>query len=169
MKIRRGDIFLADLPKGMGSEQTGVRPVAIIQNDIGNRYSPVVIVAAITGQNKRSLPTHILLVEEEGLEKPSLLMLESIATIDKQRLIKRLGRLKSDTLLKVDHAAEISLGLTKKCPIELTLCRRCRNQFELNPAYRIWWSDFKQEEMEKCSYCQVGLGYDYFVLKVEDV
>ena len=105
---------------------------------------------------------------EEGLEKPSLLMLKSIATIDKCRLVKKLGCLKADTLLKVNHAAEISLGLTKKCLIELTLCRRCRNQFELNPAYRIWWSDFRQEEMDKCSYCQVGIGYDCFIGKIRN-
>lgn len=167
MKIRRGDIFLANLPKGIGSEQTGVRPVVIIQNDVGNRYSPVVIVAAVTGQEKRKMPTHILLIGEDGILRPSLLLLESIMTIDKKRLIRKLGHLKEETLKKVDEAAEISLGLTKKCPIEMTLCRRCRNQFELNPDYRIWRADFRQEEKDICSYCQVGLGYDYFILKVE--
>ena len=113
MQVRRGDIFIARLPEGIGSEQGGIRPVVVIQNDIGNRYSPLVIVAAVTGQRKQRMPTHVVL-NEEGLAKPSLLLLESIYTIGKARLIKRIGTLSERTLAKMDKAAAISIGISPK-------------------------------------------------------
>ena len=98
MIIERGDIFYADLRPVVGSEQGGIRPVLILQNDIGNRYSPTTIVAAITSQiNKAHLPTHVeLKAEEFGLERDSVILLEQIRTIDKKRLRSRIGRLEGD-------------------------------------------------------------------------
>lgn len=113
MNIRRGDIYYADLSPVVGSEQGGVRPVLIIQNDIGNRFSPTVIAAAITSQSsKANLPTHIkLFADESGLAKDSVVLLEQIRTIDKRRLKERMGTLNNNDMGKVDEALSISFGL----------------------------------------------------------
>lgn len=111
--IRRGDIFYADLSPVVGSEQGGVRPVLIVQNDIGNKYSPTVIASAITSQiNKAKLPTHIELdAKEYGLQKDSVILLEQIRTIDKRRLREKIGRLDDELMKKVNEALSISFGL----------------------------------------------------------
>ncbi|PKM90230.1 MAG: PemK family transcriptional regulator [Firmicutes bacterium HGW-Firmicutes-12] len=113
MAIKRGDIYYADLSPVIGSEQGGIRPVLVIQNDIGNQYSPTTIVLAITSQvAKAKLPTHIELSGELcGLEKDSLLLAEQIRTIDKRRLKEKVSSLDEVMLKKVDQALEISLGL----------------------------------------------------------
>lgn len=113
MLIKRGDIYYADLSPVIGSEQGGVRPVLIVQNDIGNKYSPTVIAAAITSQiNKAKLPTHIeISALEYGLVKDSVILLEQIRTIDKQRLKEKIGRLDDETMVKVNEALGISFGL----------------------------------------------------------
>ena len=113
MQVRRGDIYYADLSPVVGSEQGGVRPVLIIQNDIGNRHSPTVICAAITSKmNKAKLPTHVELeASKYDLMKDSVVLLEQLRTIDKQRLKDRVCRLDSEILRKVDRALEISLEL----------------------------------------------------------
>lgn len=115
MLIRRGDIYYADLSPVVGSEQGGTRPVLIIQNDIGNQYSPTTIVAAITSQiDKPRLPTHIALpATPGGLEKCSVILLEQIRTIDKSRLLEKVNSLDHDTMAKVNQAVEISLGLVE--------------------------------------------------------
>jgi len=111
--IKRGDIFYADLSPVIGSEQGGVRPVLIVQNDIGNKYSPTVIAAAITSQiNKAKLPTHIeISAQEYGLAKDSVILLEQIRTIDKKRLREKIGRLDDELMEKVNEALSISFGL----------------------------------------------------------
>ena len=111
--IKRGEIYFADLSPVVGSEQGGVRPVLIVQNDIGNKYSPTVIAAAVTSQiNKAKLPTHIeIKAGEYGLAKDSVILLEQIRTIDKRRLQERLGALNDDVLKRADRALLISLGL----------------------------------------------------------
>lgn len=111
--IRRGDIYYADLSPVVGSEQGGVRPVLIIQNDVGNRHSPTVIAAAITSQiNKARLPTHIELgARSYGLSKNSVVLLEQIRTIDKTRLKERMGRLDEPLMQRVDDAIAVSFGL----------------------------------------------------------
>ncbi|NLX69467.1 MAG: type II toxin-antitoxin system PemK/MazF family toxin [Clostridiales bacterium] len=111
--IRRGEIYYADLSPVVGSEQGGVRPVLIVQNDIGNKYSPTVIVAAITSQiNKAKLPTHIeISASEYGLPKDSVILLEQIRTIDKKRLKEKIGYLSSEVMEKVNEALQISFGL----------------------------------------------------------
>ncbi len=113
MVIHRGDIYYADLRPVIGSEQGGVRPVLIIQNDIGNRHSPTVICAAITSKmNKAKLPTHVELeASKYDLMKDSVVLLEQLRTIDMQRLKDRVCRLDSEILRKVDRALEISLEL----------------------------------------------------------
>lgn len=113
MIIKRGDIFYADLSPVIGSEQGGVRPVLIVQNDIGNKYSPTVIAAAITSQiNKAKLPTHIeVSAQDYGLQKDSVILLEQIRTIDKKRLRERIGHLDDEQMEKVNEALSISFGL----------------------------------------------------------
>ncbi len=111
--IRRGDIYYADLSPVVGSEQGGVRPVLIVQNDTGNRYSPTVIAAAITSQvNKTKLPTHISLAAPEcGLPRDSVVLLEQIRTLDKRRLRERRGRVEGELMGKIDAAIAVSFGL----------------------------------------------------------
>lgn len=113
MTVKRGDIFYADLSPVVGSEQGGVRPVLVVQNDVGNKYSPTVIAAAITSRiNKAKMPTHIeLSANEYGLNKDSVILLEQIRTIDKRRLREKIGRLDENTMCKVNEALYISFGL----------------------------------------------------------
>ena len=113
LDIKRGHLFYADLSPVVGSEQGGIRPVLIIQNDIGNKYSPTVIVAAITSQiNKAKLPTHIEMSSNEyGLNKDSVILLEQIRTIDKKRLREKIGYLDECMMEKVNNSLLISLGL----------------------------------------------------------
>ena len=114
MTIRRGDVYYADLRPVVGSEQGGIRPVLIIQNDVGNRHSPTVIVAAITSQiNKSKLPTHVELSSGRyEMVKDSVILLEQLRTIDKRRLKERVCHLDGEILTKVDKALEISLELS---------------------------------------------------------
>ena len=114
MVIKRGDIFYADLSPVVGSEQGGVRPVLVIQNDIGNKYSPTIIVSAITSQiNKAKLPTHVeIKAEDFGLLKDSVILLEQVRTIDKRRLREKIGKLDDELMLKVDEGLYISIGLS---------------------------------------------------------
>ena len=113
MSIKRGDMYYADLSPVIGSEQGGIRPVLIIQNDIGNRYSPTVIAAAITSQQEKAkLPTHICVAAEgSGLQKNSIVLLEQVRTIDKRRLKEKMGNLDMASMDKVDHALSVSFGL----------------------------------------------------------
>ena len=114
MIVRRGDIYFADLSPVVGSEQGGIRPVLIVQNDVGNKHSPTVICAAITSQmNKAKLPTHIALSSAEyALPKDSVILLEQIRTIDKRRLKEKMGHLDEVTMKNVNDAIEVSFGLS---------------------------------------------------------
>lgn len=114
MVIKRGDMFYADLSPVVGSEQGGVRPVLIIQNDMGNKYSPTVIAAAITSQiNKNKLPTHIEIDSEEfGLKSDSVVLTEQIRTIDKSRLKEKIGHIDDEEVMnKINNAIGVSFGL----------------------------------------------------------
>lgn len=113
VQIRRGDIYYADLSPVVGSEQGGLRPVLIVQNDVGNRYSPTVIAAAITSQlGKAKLPTHIdVYAEKYGLVKDSVILLEQIRTIDKTRLREKMGHLDDVLMQRVNNAITVSFGL----------------------------------------------------------
>ena len=114
-KILRGDIFYADLGRGIGSEQKGYRPVLIIQNNVGNKYSPTVIVASITSKVgvKAKLPTHYFVNTESGLEAPSVVLLEQIRTIDKKRLDSYIGHLSKNHIDGIDKALAVSVGINK--------------------------------------------------------
>lgn len=111
MEVKRGDIYYADLSPVMGSEQGGIHPVLIIQNDRGNRYSPTVIAVAITGKKKRWMPTHVRLYRQAGLKRTSCVMLEQVRTIDRARLVRYIGRLDDRTMQAVDKALAVSLGM----------------------------------------------------------
>ena len=115
MIVKRGDVFFADLSPVIGSEQGGTRPVLIIQNDIGNRFSPTVIIAAITAQiQKAKLPTHVEIdAKKYGFERDSVILLEQLRTIDKSRLTDRITQLDAKLMHDVDIALGISLGLVK--------------------------------------------------------
>ncbi len=114
--IKRGDIFYVDLNPVVGSEQGGTRPVLVISNDIGNRHSPTVIVAAITSRvhTKAKLPTHTAVNDFEGLDKDSIILLEQIRTIDKQRLKQHMGMMPENIMARVDKALAISISLNNR-------------------------------------------------------
>lgn len=118
MSVKRGDIYYADLSPVVGSEQGGVRPVLIIQNDVGNKFSPTVIAAAITSKTDKSkLPTHIdVYAEKYGLARDSVILLEQIRTIDKRRLKKKMGHLDDDLMNRVNNAITVSFGLEDPVP-----------------------------------------------------
>lgn len=111
--VKRGELYYADLSPVVGSEQGGIRPVLVIQNDVGNKFSPTVIVAAVTSQlNKSKLPTHLeLSASTYGLSKDSVVLLEQLRTIDKRRLKERVGCLDNRFMDRIDRALQISLGL----------------------------------------------------------
>ena len=113
MEIRRGDMFYADLSPVVGSEQGGIRPVLIIQNDVGNKHSPTVIAAAITSQtDKTKLPTHIeISSQNNGLKSDSVVLAEQIRTIDKSRLKEKIGHIDDEVILQVNNALGVSFGL----------------------------------------------------------
>ena len=113
MSVRRGDIYYADLSPVVGSEQGGLRPVLIIQNDVGNKYSPTVIAAAITSRmGKTKLPTHIdIYADKAGLAKDSVILLEQVRTLDKRRLKEKMGHLDDNMMSEVNNAIAVSFGL----------------------------------------------------------
>lgn len=113
MDVKRGEVFYADLSPVVGSEQGGVRPVLIVQNDVGNRYSPTVIAAAITSrQGKSKLPTHISLGAQTcGLQKDSVVLLEQVRTLDKRRLREKMGEIDGGDMRRINQALQVSFGL----------------------------------------------------------
>ena len=113
MTVKRGDIYYADLSPVVGSEQGGIRPVLIVQNDVGNKFTPTVIAAAITSQrDKTNLPTHIRVDADGcGLSKDSIVLLEQVRTIDKQRLKEKMGSLDQGSMNRIDKALSVSFGL----------------------------------------------------------
>lgn len=114
MIVKKGDLYFADLSPVVGSEQGGIRPVLVVQNDVGNKFSPTIIVAAITSQTKANLPTHVeLAAADGGLSKNSVVLLEQLRTIDKRRLKEHIGTLSAKQLPIVDQALSVSLGITE--------------------------------------------------------
>ncbi len=167
MTYRRGDVFNADLGIGIGSEQQGSRPVVIIQNDIGNRFSPTVIIAPMTTQTirKRPLPIHCSFSSIDGLSEPSFVLLEQIRTIDKQRLKEKVGHLTPEQIEELDYCLSISLGFINPIsqPMELCLCRTCLESFANTNQYRIARKDLVQKDRDICTYCNYRKGLDYIV------
>lgn len=119
MNIKRGDIYYADLSPVIGSEQSGIRPILIIQNDIGNKFSPTIIGVPITSKTKTNMPTHIMIEGNKyGLDKDSIILAEQIRTLDKTRLKEKVGRLDKKILQDVKKAIEISCGFRGKISIQ---------------------------------------------------
>ena len=112
--VKRGDVYYADLDPVIGSEQNGHRPIIVIQNDIGNLYSPTTIAAMVTSSQKKKLPTHVHVIDEgSGLSDDSIVMLEQIRTIDKQRLGSMIGHVSDETMELIEDAALCSLGIVR--------------------------------------------------------
>lgn len=164
---RRGDMYYADLGQGIGSEQKGTRPVVIIQNNVGNKHSPTVIIAAITSKThvKAKLPTHYYIDAGNGLELPSIVLLEQIRTIDKRRLSGYIGRLDEKHIRGINHALAISIGLIEPIPskLALCLCGACADDFRSTGAFLLRQADPQQAEKEICVYCRQRPGVDYIV------
>lgn len=119
MKVKRGEIYYADLSPVIGSEQAGVRPVLIVQNDVGNKFSPTIIAIAITSKQKVKLPTHIEIEGTNyGLDKDSVILAEQIRTLDKKRLREKVGKVDDATMEKVKKAIEISFGIRGELNLE---------------------------------------------------
>lgn len=168
---QRGELYFADLETGVGSEQEGYRPVVIIQNDVGNRFSPTVIVAAVTSRKdtREKLPTHFYVGEENGLGHQSVVMLEQLRTLDKQRLDKYVGRLDKKQLAELDYALAVSLDLKHHIPdaLIMSLCGVCADNFRNTGAYFLRRVDPGQAEKDTCTYCNRRMGYDYVVMRKE--
>lgn len=164
--FRRGSIYYADLDPVRGSEQGGYRPVLILQNNIGNDYSPTIIIAAITSKVKTKMPTHVRLKDMKGLEKDSVVLLEQIRTIDKSRLDEKIGFLSHYQMRKVDEAIRISVGVKKMDkPILMTLCPVCAKPFYESGEHYIKRADLHQKVKTECMFCNVRSGYDYLIRK----
>lgn len=165
-EIRRGDIFYADLDPVIGSEQGGIRPVLVIQNNTGNEYSPTVIVAAITSKPKTKLPTHVSLKNRKGLEKNSVVLLEQIRTIDKIRLENYVGTVDRFQMRKIDEALRRSTGVKKlDKPIEMCLCPVCVKAFYDSQEHFVKRADMYQSKKDTCMFCNSRQGYDYLIRK----
>ena len=111
--VKRGDLYYVDLGDGIGSEQCGLRPAVIVQNDKGNKFSTTVIVAPLTSRNKKLMPTHVILGKSDKLPKTSTVLLEQIRIVDKQRLKEKIGHVTKKELIKIDKCLEISLGIKR--------------------------------------------------------
>ena len=188
-EIFRGQVYFTDLGERIGSEQSGMRPVVIVQNDIGNRNSPTVIVVPISSQIKRKeMPTHISLKRGFGLDEDSIALCEHVDTIDKQRLLDYVGHVSAFELRLIDRALAISVGLVEKFnkpwidgtkPIVrsevsvsesedemfLCLCPTCASQFYNSPEHIIRRVNPLQTDKEDCTYCHVRKGVDYRIIK----
>lgn len=154
--------------QGIGSEQNGYRPVVIIQNDVGNKHSPTVIVAAVTSKNAaKKLPTHCEIGTECGLESPSIILTEQLRTIDKRRLTTLIGTLTSDHTKALNHALAISIGLIEPKPRNLTLCLcgKCVENFYGAGDYILKRARTGGSRKEVCSYCNHRPGYEYTLIK----
>ena len=165
---QRGDMYYADLGRGIGSEQEGYRPVVIIQNNIGNRHSPTVIIAAISSRVgvKPKLPTHYYINAEDGLELPSIILLEQIRTIDKRRLTAYIGRLSKEHINGMNHALAVSIDLINPVPQKLTLCLcgACADAFRSTGAFALQKIPSERAEKESCAYCKQEAGEHYNLL-----
>lgn len=165
----RGDMYYADLGQGVGSEQEGYRPVLIIQNNVGNRHSPTVIVAAISSKvnAKAKLPTHYFLKAGNCLNLPSIILLEQLRTIDKKRLEEYIGRLEEKHIRRINHALAISVGLIEEVPQNLImcLCPACANNFYGTGSYYLRKVDLMQTKKDICTYCGQRPGFDYEVIQ----
>ena len=168
-KIKRGDIYYADLNPVVGSEQGDYRPILVVQNNTGNLHSPTIVVAPITRKLRRNpLPTHVLIPKSCGLDKDSLVLTEQIRTIDRSRLAGFIGRIDDKMQSVIDKALAVSVGLGEQCnkktePLVLTLCPRCEANFR-DSGYLLIKKGW-QEIKEDCDYCDVHKGLTFGIFK----
>ena len=175
MRIRRGDIYFADLNPVRGSEQGGIRPVVIMQNNTGNRHSPTTQVVPLSTNvdKKADLPTHYKLPPVSGLDQPSIALAEQLATIDKSRLSGYIGHLDYFYLYGINKAVLISVGNGCLCdqlakpyfrePMEMCLCASCDNTYFNDPNCRIYRKNPYQVEKDQCTYCNSRYGFDFII------
>jgi len=166
-QIKRGDIYYANLNPVIGSEQGDTRPVLIVQNDIGNAYSPTTVAIPLTRKiEKNRLPTHVLIPRSCGLDANSLALMEQIRTIDRLRLGTYVGRIGAKKQAEVDKALSVCVGLVKKSALlELCLCPRCESDFQ-NSGYVVvkrGWQEYK----DGCDLCRIGRGWNFAVFRTE--
>ena len=165
----RGELYYADLGKGVGSEQEGYRPVVIIQNNMGNKYSPTVIVAPVTTnhETKAKLPTHCHIGAESGLDAPSVILLEQLRTIDKKRLGHFVGRLNRKHLRQLNYSLAVSIQLTEAGVnrISICLCSTCAKKFSGMGAFSLQQRNHGQKTKELCSACKQRPGVDYDMIQ----
>lgn len=161
-EILRGDVYYADLEPVVGSEQGGSRPVLVIQNNTGNRFSPTVIVAAITSKAKPKIPTHLRIRSIPELGHKSVVLLEQLRTIDKRRLSRYVGNIGHAAMHLVDSALAVSLDVRRdrKAPNIMTLCHTCKRQYE-NIGYNVEIISNPNDPKETCDYCNHRSGFDY--------
>ena len=165
----RGDLYYADLGKGVGSEQQDRRPVVIIQNNIGNKHSPTVIVASITSKigAKAKLPTHYYIGTDCGLELPSVILLEQLRTIDKRRMDGYIGRLSQKHIDGINHALAISLDLVNKLndALIMSLCPVCEQHFRNTGSYHVYHLNPEQTVKDTCTYCNKRRVFDCVIIR----
>ena len=171
-EIHRGDIFFSDLNPVKGSEQGGVRPVLVIQNNTGNHFSPTVIIAPITSQlKKNSLPTHVTLPTGNGLPEQSMVLLEQIRTVDRNRIGQYISTVDDETMAAIDAAICVSLALEpvkerrRTDDLLLCLCPSCVSSFFQSREYRIKRADPLSPVKSTCDYCNVRTGFDYVITR----
>jgi mRNA interferase MazF len=160
-QIKRGDIYYADLNPVLGSEQGDTRPCLVVQNNIGNKHSPTVVIVPLTSSKKAFLPTHVRIRRTGGLVVDSTALCEQVRTIDRRRLDGYIGQIDSDTQATIDAALATSVGLKKVRPLDMTLCRRCASEFE-DGGYLLvkrGWQMYK----EPCDICRSGMGWEFGV------
>jgi mRNA interferase MazF len=164
--INRGDIYYASLGSGIGCEQSGHRPVIVVQNDSGNAHAPTVIVVPVTSRTKTKLPTHLPLSGIAGIRAGSVALMEQVRTIDKSRLGKRIGSVHDVGMGLMDAALAKSLDLHRGTsghkPDLMSLCKACADNFE-DSGYTLRRAKHTQQHKEPCTYCNKRTGFDYWV------
>lgn len=166
LEYKRGEIYMADLDPATGSEQGGIRPVLIIQNNTGNRFSPTVIAVPITSRKKNDQPTHVQLGNNYGLPKDSLLFAEQPRTLDKSRLRERMGQVDCSAMERINRALRISMGIPPCSPYTITLCRQCAALFYASHSHKIKRIDRYAKKRDRCDFCCKRRGFDYLITDV---
>ena len=163
-RVHRGEVYFASFPHTTGAEICGTHPVVIVQNDVGNYHSGTVIGVVLTSSNKKEgMPTHVILEEPGTLCNGSMAMAEQIFTIDKQRLRGYVGRLSERSMKRIDEAVRQSLSLNGREPTMMCLCPKCVRAFEELPHHSVRRVDWRQQAKDTCTYCGMGIGYDYWI------
>ena len=161
----RGDMYYADLGRGVGSEQEGYRPVVIIQNNKGNKHSPTVIVAAISSKVgvKPKLPTHYFINAENGLDLPSIVLMEQIRTLDKRRLAKYIGRLAKEHIQGMNHALAVSINLVHVAAqsLNICLCSACAEKFCSTGVFSLRRIHSQRAGERTCHFCNQRMGAEF--------